>query len=195
MDRRKPAPAPAPGRGRKSTRKPRPRPAPAGAIDDPVLVKLAAEPLAILPLVVPRAQIREVMGPGLAELRRVVADQRIAVTGPWFTHHLRMDPEVFDLEIGLPVVSPVVPAGRVRPGWQPACTVARTIYRGDYEGLPAAWGEFSAWIEAQGHVAADDLWERYVVGPEAGRDPAEWRTELVRRLARAATPRRAGRRA
>jgi hypothetical protein len=29
-----------------------------------------------------------------------VAAQGIAPAGPWFTHHLRMDPATFDFEIG-----------------------------------------------------------------------------------------------
>ncbi len=103
-------------------------------------------------------------------------------TGPWFTHHLRMDPDVFDFEICLPVAAPVSAAGRVQPGLLPAATVARTVYRGPYEGLPSAWGEFDAWITAQDRTPAPDIWEVYVAGPESGPDPAGWRTELNRPL-------------
>ena len=60
--------------------------------------------------------------------------------------------------------------------------VAQTVYHGDYEGLPAAWSEFDAWIKAQGHSPAPDLWECYAVGPESSPDPATWRTELSRPL-------------
>ena len=34
-----------------------------------------------------------------------------------------------------------------------------------------------------GHRPAEDLWERYVKGPESGPDPAAYRTELNRPLA------------
>jgi hypothetical protein len=44
-----------------------------------------------------------VMEPGLGELMDTLKAQGIASTGPWFTHHLKMDPEIFDFEIGLPV--------------------------------------------------------------------------------------------
>jgi effector-binding domain-containing protein len=113
-----------------------------------------------------------------------VAAQGIAPVGPWFTHHLRMDPDTFDFEIGVPVATPVAAAGRVKPGRLPAATVARTVYRGRYEGLPAAWGEFMAWVAAQGHTPAADLWEIYVAGPESSPDPADWRTELNRPITR-----------
>jgi effector-binding domain-containing protein len=151
-------------------------------IDPPRIVSTEAMPIAVLRITVPRAQIREVMGPGLGELRAAVAAQGVAAEGAWFTHHLRLDPEVFDFEIGVPVSAPVVATGRVRGGEWPALTVARTTYRGPYEGLPAAWGEFDAWIAAHGHTAAPDLWERYEAGPESGPDPASWRTELNRPL-------------
>ena len=84
------------------------------------------------------------MGPGIGELMAAVAAQGIALAGPWFTHHLRMDPHTFDFEIGVPVTAPVAAVGRVKPGRSPATKVARTIFHGDYEGLAAAWGEFDA---------------------------------------------------
>jgi len=66
----------------------------------------------------------------------------------------------------------------------PATTVARTVFQGPYEGLGAAWGEFDAWIVANGHTPGPDLWECYVAGPESSSDPASWRTELNRPLVR-----------
>lgn len=65
--------------------------------------------------------------------------------------------------------------------------VARTIYRGPYEGLGSAWSEFDAWIAAHGHTPAADLWECYAAGPESSPDPASWRTELDRPLIRERT--------
>ena len=151
-------------------------------IDPPQIVRTTAQLTARIPLTVPRAEIRHVMGPGLAELMAAVAAQGLTPAGPWFTHHLRMDPNVFDFEICVPVPSLITPSGRVQPGEWPAMTVARTVYHGPYEGLPAAWGEFDAWIASHGHKPAPDLWERYVAGPESSPDPAAWRTELNRPL-------------
>ena len=34
------------------------------------------------------------------------------------------------------------------------------------------------WIEAEGHIPREDLWEIYAVGPESGQDASAWRTEL-----------------
>ena len=147
-------------------------------LDTPQITEVAAQRTAVIRLTIPRAEIRQVMGPGIGELMAAVAAQGIGPAGPWFSHHLRMDPAVFDFEIGVPVTAPVTPVGRVVPGELPDSTVARTVYRGPYEGLGSAWGEFDAWIKANGHTPAPGLWECYVAGPESGPDPAGWRTEL-----------------
>ncbi len=151
-------------------------------LERPLITRSFAQPLAVLHQTVPRAEIRNVMGPGLAEVRNVVVAQGIEITGPWLTHHLQMDPEVFDFEICLPVASPIAATGRVRPGVSHAAWVAQTVYQGGYEGLGAAWGEFIAWMEGEGHTPAEDLWEVYLAGPEASDDPAMWRTQLTRAL-------------
>jgi effector-binding domain-containing protein len=151
-------------------------------IDTPHVTHTAEAPMAFIHLTVPRAEIRSVMGPGLEELRVALAAQGTTPSGPWFTHHRRMDPAVFDFEICLPVPGPIAPAGRVQAGSLPAATVARTVLHGGYEGLADAWGRLESWIAAQGHRSAPDLWERYVVGPETSADPADWRTELNRPL-------------
>jgi effector-binding domain-containing protein len=152
-------------------------------LDTPEVTQSHAQVTAMIHLTVPREQIQEVMGPGITEVMAVLTAQGTPPAGPWFTHHLKMDPQTFDFQICVPVTTPVAPSGRVKPGHIPAATVARTVYRGPYEGLGEAWGEFQTWIEAQGLTPRPDLWERYVVGPESSPDPADWRTELNRPLA------------
>ena len=147
------------------------------------IVKTTSHHTALIPLQVPRAEIQQVMGPGLAELKAAVAAQNIAVVGPWFTHHVRDPGAIFDFEICLPVASPVAPANRVKPGEWPAMTIAQTTYHGGFEGLGSAWGEFIGMIKAAGHKTVDGLYETYAVGPEAGMDSAAWRTVLSKQIA------------
>lgn len=148
-------------------------------IDAPQITQTPAQQVAMIHLTVPRKEIHSVMGPGLSEVMVALAAQGITPTGPWFTHHLKMDPNTFDFEICVPVPKPVAATGRVKPGQLPAAAkVAQTVYHGSYEGLGAAWGEFMAWIKGNGHTPSPDLWERYVAGPESSSDPASWRTEL-----------------
>ena len=151
-------------------------------IDTPEIVETADRTTAIIHLTIPRSEIQQVMGPGISEVMAALGAQGIAPAGPWFTHHLRMEPDIFDFEISVPISTPVLAAGRVKPGQCPAMRVARAVLHRGYEGLGAAWGEFDAWIAANGHTSGPDLWECYVVGPEANPDPSAWRTELSRRL-------------
>lgn len=147
-------------------------------IDTPVITQTPAQKTAVIRLTVPRRQIREVMGPAMQEVRDVVAAQRLKVTGPMFSHHFRMDPLVFEFEVGLPVEGEVAPAGRVVAGELPARTVAQTVYAGPYDGLGKAWGEFDRWITNNGYAQGIDLWECYLEGS------GEPRTELNRPVAK-----------
>src|SRR4051812_13913849 len=122
------------------------------------------------------------MGPGIHEVLGALASQGITPSGPWFTHHRRRPTDTFDFDICFPVTTPVAATGRVKPGLLPATRVARVVYRGPYEGLGDAWGEFCDWVSANGHTPRADLWERYVVGPETGCEPAGFVTELNRPL-------------
>lgn len=155
-------------------------------IDTPRIVETPSRHTAVIRFTIPRGKIQEVMGPAIGEVLSAVAEKGFTPTGPVFSHHFRMDPDVFDFEVGVPVAEPFPVAGRVQPSQLPAATVAKTTYHGPYEGLGSAWGEFVDWIDAQPHDPAPNLWECYVAGPESSLDPANWRTELYRPLNAAA---------
>ncbi len=151
-------------------------------IETPKIVTLPPQITAKIYQVIPCSEIQKVMGKTLQELASVIQAQGVAITGPWFTHHLQAPEENFDFEVCFPVVSTVAPQGRVEAGERPAMKAARTVYHGSYEGLGEAWGEFGEWLRAQGHATAEDLYESYLVGPETSSDPADWRTELCRQV-------------
>ena len=131
---------------------------------------------AVIRLTIPRRD-PNVMGPGLAELP------------PWplrlgpgraMVHTPEDGPAIFDFEICVPVAAPVAlraKAGHFARYDSGAHGLSRAI-----RGLGGAWGEFDAWIAANGHTPGPDLWECYVVGPETSPDPANWRTQLNRPL-------------
>jgi effector-binding domain-containing protein len=149
-------------------------------IDTPCIIHSSAQLAAVIHLRIPRAEMMHVFRPAVDELLAVLTAQGIKPVGAVFAHHLQMSPDTFDFEVGLPVGTPVIAAGRVRPGELPAAKVVRTIYHGAYEGLYAAWAELMGWLEANGHVPGPDLWECYVAGPHSSPDPADWHTELNR---------------
>jgi uncharacterized protein YndB with AHSA1/START domain/effector-binding domain-containing protein len=150
----------------------------------PRIAQMTARPIAVLRFTIPRREIQSVMGAGRRELMAGLAAQGVAPAGPWFSHHLRMVPDIYDFEIGRPVAAPIAAAGQVRPAQWPAGIAAQALHLGAYEGLGAAWGALDRWIAAHGHTPAPDLWESYAVDPESSSDPAAWRTELTRPLIR-----------
>ena len=151
-------------------------------IDAPTITQTAEQPTAVVHLTIPKDAIRREMGPAREEVMRALAAQGATPAGPWFSRHFRMDPAVWDFEVGVPVTTAIAPTGRVTNSTLPAARVARTNYRGGFEGLGAGWGEFDAWIRAEGLRHDGSLWESYAAGPESGADPAGWRTELNRPL-------------
>jgi effector-binding domain-containing protein len=155
-------------------------------LEEPRIVQTQEQLTSVIRLTIPRDQIRSVMGPAIGEVIAAVTAQGVTPAGAVFSYHHRMDPQVFDFEVGIPVPTPLAPTGRVKPSRLPARTVARTVYHGPYEGLGAAWGEFCQWMTDQGHESAGDFWECYVAGPESSPDPSNWRTELNRPLVRPA---------
>ena len=156
-------------------------------IEPPQIVTTPATHTAVIRFDIPRAEMGKIFGPGVQELFRVLQAQGIAPAGALFAHHTRVTPERFTFELGVPVARPITAAGRVQPSSRPASRAARTVMHGDYRGLPAAWKEFTAWIEGQGARGASDLWECYAIGPADTPEPAGWRTELVKPLVEGTT--------
>ncbi len=157
-------------------------------IETPQIITTAAQNTAIIHLKLAMSEMMEQFGPAVGELLAAVAAQGQQPAGPVFAHHLSIEPDCddvpssFDFELSVPVLKAVVASGRMKPSTMPAIRAAKTIYHGAYEGLPAAWGEFMAWIKAQKLEPAMDLYEIYVTGPESGGDASAWRTEFVRPL-------------
>jgi effector-binding domain-containing protein len=151
-------------------------------IDTPQIIQADAQLTAVIRFTIPREELKTVMGPAIAEVLEAVATQEVGPAGPVFVHHLHMDPSRLEFEVGVPVSAPFAPVGRVVSSHFPAATVARTIYYGSYDGLSDAWAWFGRWIANARYTASPDLWESYLVGPEASRNPIYWRTELNRPL-------------
>ena len=153
-------------------------------IDAPWVAESPAQLVALIRLRVPPHEMQMVMGPGIGEVFTAVQEQGLTPTGPWFNHHFAQPTDVFDFAICVPVASPITAVGRVEPAVRRASTVVRTNYRGPYERLGEAWGQFFTAVEAEGHRCADDFWECYVRGPESESDPESYLTELTRPIIR-----------
>lgn len=147
-------------------------------IDTPSIVHTEPQHYAALHVTCAQNEMGKIMGPGIGEVVAALKAQNVHPNGAWFTHHFRRPTETFDFEICFPVDAPIEPHGRVTPGIWPAMAVARTVYYGNYSGLPHAWPELDSWMKAEGHSQGTDFWERYLVNPNDNPDPTAWRTEL-----------------
>jgi effector-binding domain-containing protein len=146
-------------------------------IDTPQIVQTKDQPYAFIHLKIPRAEMHAVLPPTLNELFAAVKEQGLLIV-PWFAHHLTLSDGYFDFEACIPVDTTFTPTGRVQRGLWPSGTVARTVYQGDYSGLPGAWREFNTWIRQQGHTYAGHIYEHYIVNQGTTKIPAEFRTEM-----------------
>lgn len=151
-------------------------------IETPVIVETEAMPMARLRAKVAAREIQTQMGALLRELQEELRHQGIATVGAWFTHHFQRPGEWFDFEVCWQVERPIQAHGRVEPGEWPAMQMVRTVYVGPYEGLGEGWGEFMGWIQNENLSIGEEIWERYLVGPDSESDSSRWRTELNRPL-------------
>ncbi len=151
-------------------------------IDKPQITDTKEQQAAVIRLANAIADMPKVVHPAITELMSVVKAQKIGPASAWYIYVHEMDSAKIDFEVGVPVTDPVKPTGRVKAGKLPGTKVARTICHGAYEGLPAAWAEFSEWITKNGHKPAKQLWDVYLVGPESGPDASKWRTQMNRPL-------------
>ena len=148
-------------------------------LDTPVILETTPQLIACVHVTVARDQIQHVMGPAISEVYGAIMAQQRTPTGPWFTHHHRIDAAEFEFDACVPVDQPITPVGRVFASEWPATRVVKVVYSGPYEGLGEAWPKFKQWLASEGHVGRGDLYERYLVGPESTEDPNAYRTELI----------------
>jgi effector-binding domain-containing protein len=147
-------------------------------IDQPWMDEMPEQLAAFIPISAPRDQIQTVISLGLTEMRSTLNEQGIETSGPWLTHHHYLKPGEFHFDLCFPVKQAVTPQGRVRSCVIAARKVVRTIHRGPYEELSAAWGALMQWVAAERLSACIDFFECSAKGPESVADPAKWETVL-----------------
>ena len=152
-------------------------------IDTPKQVQTKELQTAVIPFKIKREEMMTVFGPAVEELLKVLKGQGITPASSVFCRHHKMEPGTFDFEMGFVVEGMVKPSGRVVLSRLPATKVMRTVYRGGYEGLPGAWGEFDAWMKKEGVQQGAEVWELYDKGPQTTPDASQWETVLSKPVA------------
>ena len=84
-----------------------------------------------------------------------------------------------DVEAAVPVAGAVPEGERVKVRKLPAVEeMACIIHQGSYEAIGEAYNRLMAWIEANGYRICGPNREVYIQGPEPGRDPSTYVTEV-----------------
>ena len=115
------------------------------------------------------------------------------VGAPFFRYN-RIDMEnTLEIEVGVPVATPVAGEGDVLAGVLPAGRYVEVFHAGHPDELEGITGDLLAWASEQGltwdveESQEGDLWgcrlEIYLTDPAVEPDMAKWETELAFRLA------------
>ena len=122
----------------------------------------------------------------LPNIAHRLADLGVEPAGPPFGRYHEFGPERVDVEIGIPVATPVpnlstfeeAEPGELFASELPGGPAAITVHRGAYDGLSKTYDALHDWIHEQGRDEGPGPWESYVDDP--GEVPMdEVKTEVI----------------
>ena len=113
-------------------------------------------------------RIGDDIGAGFGKLMQVLGPKGIAPAGaPLLVYHDMIDDETDgDIEICVPVGTPIPDGSEVYSRELEGGTVAATVHRGPYQEIGAAYHTLTAWISEHGHEIAGPPREIYLNDPQ-----------------------------
>jgi effector-binding domain-containing protein len=150
----------------------------------------AAGPYAAIKTTVTMDGISAAVDDAFPELFGWLGANGIAPAGPPFIRYLVIDMAAeLEIELGVPVGTPVAGSGRVQPGVLPEGRYAVLRHIGHYDGLIDANAALQDWAREQGitfdteETAKGQAWrgrfEHYLTDPSSEPDPGKWVTEVA----------------
>jgi AraC family transcriptional regulator len=130
-----------------------------------------------------RHELSSAIGEGLGKAFPYSQRVGLAVAGRPFTRYLSTGPGLFNIEVGVPVVTAATGDGDVEAGSLPGGRVAVAMHGGPYDQLTETYAALERWIEANGYRIGGPPWESYITDPADLPDAADWRTEVYWPLA------------
>lgn len=157
---------------------------------EPQIQQRAAQHYAAIPATATIATIGDAVGRELPRLLSWLAASRIEPTGAPFIRYLVIDMMAdLQIELAVPVGTPVAGDDQVRPGVLPEGEYAVLRHTGSYDGLLPANGRLLDWADTHGiepdmqKTPAGEVWagrlECYLTGPSDEADPAKWETDIA----------------
>lgn len=145
---------------------------------------IAAQPfLFVRAAGVTRGGIAAAIGEGLGTVFDHVSKAGLAPAGPPLVRYADMANDVFTLEIGVTVATPVSVTGDVLSGTLPGGPVLVGLHAGPYEEVRQTFEAMERWTAEHGARVVGPPWELYLTDPGAVPNQADWRTEVYFPLA------------
>jgi DNA-binding transcriptional MerR regulator len=141
-------------------------------------------PVAAIGMAIPWGQFDKVVGPGFQEIVNHLGGIGATITGTplllyrWPDATTTGEGAEGELEIAIPVATPILESDRVKNQVVPGGVVACTTHVGPYDEISGAFQAIQAWLQEFGHESAGICWEVYVTDPQSTPDPADYRTDV-----------------
>src|SRR5690349_7142938 len=162
--------------------------------NEPQITERAEQHYAGIPVAVTMDGLSSAVDSAFPELFGWLAGQGIAPAGPPLIRYLVIDmPGEMQVEMAVPVATPITSSGRIQPGVLPGGRYAVLRHTGPYDGLVASNAALQRW--AQEHAIEFDTWdtpqgsawrsrfEHYLTDPSQEPYPAKLETDVAYLLA------------
>lgn len=101
------------------------------------------------------------------------------IVGPPFGFYPAMPTETVAVEAGFPVSARSDSHGRAHRLVLPGGRAVQVMHVGPYDTLEQTYTELQSWMAGHGLEPSVGMWESYLSDPQAGPDPATWRTRIT----------------
>jgi effector-binding domain-containing protein len=128
------------------------------------LVDMPEQPAAVVAGEVDHTGISAFLGTAFQQTASALGRLGMAPAGPPFARYRVVDGG-FEVEAGFPAPRPIPANGSVRPIVLPGGSLARTIHRGPYAEVGAAYQALEQWVVDNGCRATGEPWECYLDEP------------------------------